>query len=395
MIPGSGDRPGDGVRRHVYEVSRRLGQRGYNVVCLLPSYGPSRSIQRVDASYNLLKVSSLSFLNTQVRIDKINGPLMAALEYASYSWITRKICQSITNQSIIHSHGFYTVAQPSKSQKNIKRVSTLHGSVPTDWATKKKSPTAGLLLNKFLADSYKKADLWTAISQRVKDIILDLYDLDAEKITVTPHGVDARFFSGSIGSDEISRLETKFALDRPVRVLFLGQLDKAKRPDILLQAIKLIKEKRKDVMLVIRSSMGDYYQETMDLIRTLDLASNVRVIRQSVYGSELRALYRSSTTFISTHQIVGPSTALMEAMASGVPPIIGNDSNSSIVDNSCGIILNTLNPQSLANAIEKIADDAQLARKMGQNGIRKMEREYDWDNVVVPSYISVYQRLYE
>ena len=83
-------------------------------------------------------------------------------------------------------------------------------------------------------------------------------------------------------------------------------------------------------------------------------------------------------------------------MASGVPPIIyKNSPNSDLVDESCGLLLKSVSPKELANAIEMLADDPGLRKRLGQSAKNKAARYYDWDRSVVPRYVSLYNRLIE
>jgi glycosyltransferase involved in cell wall biosynthesis len=213
---------------------------------------------------------------------------------------------------------------------------------------------------------------------------------------VTPHGVDCSYFSKRASKEEIDNINRKFKLDKPYKILFLGHLNQNKRPDILIKAFSLLKDKKKDVQLVIRSRWGDYYKETLRLIRYFEVQDMVKLITQPVYGPEFRALYQTSYAFINTYtNLTGYSTALLEAMASGVPPIISKGSNEDVVDESTGIILKNLSPISVANSIRSLMEDEKYANKLGQNAVRKMSTTFDWDNVVVPKYVSVYKELLE
>jgi glycosyltransferase involved in cell wall biosynthesis len=130
------------------------------------------------------------------------------------------------------------------------------------------------------------------------------------------------------------------------------------------------------------------------LVAGAGLGDDVRVISDFLVEKELRALYQLSGAFVNYHILTGYSTTVLEAMASGIPPIVYRYSpNCGLLDESAGVILNSLDPEELANAIDLLADDGGLAKRLGRNANKLAVENYDWDTAVVPRYASVYNRL--
>jgi glycosyltransferase involved in cell wall biosynthesis len=391
MVPGANANPVEGVARHVHEISKRLGKKGFEVINIVPSLDGTYGAYLIDNSYTFLKIPVTSSQSISLHLKKIDIFFELALHYIRYKEIVRKLLKNMDDSLIIHTHGFYVVSQPKNGSKNYKRVATLHGSVPMDIIDNEKAYGKAAILNSLLRRVYKNADKYTALSERIKILAINSYRIDANRITVVPHGVDAKFFSAKVSNHEVEKIEERFDLNKPYKVLFLGQLHRGKKLDVLLRAIKILSSRRNDVQLVIRSGWGNYYHEVSHLIKTLDMESIVRWIKKPIYGADLRALYKASSAFVNIHMVSGVSTAMLEAMASGIPPIIyKNSSNKEIVDPSNGIILETIDPLELANAIEMIVEDKILAERLGHNAMSKMLKEYDWDDVVVPRYVSIY-----
>ncbi len=73
---------------------------------------------------------------------------------------------------------------------------------------------------------------------------------------------------------------------------------------------------------------------------------------------------------------------LFEYMAAGLPVIASNYElwRQIVEDNKCGICVNPLNVQEIAEAIIYIANHPEEARIMGQNGISAVEKTYNWAN---------------
>lgn len=73
---------------------------------------------------------------------------------------------------------------------------------------------------------------------------------------------------------------------------------------------------------------------------------------------------------------------MYEYMAAGIPVIASNFPIwREIVESSdCGICVDPLNPGEIAEAIEFLFDNREIARKMGENGRRVVFEKYSWEN---------------
>jgi glycosyltransferase involved in cell wall biosynthesis len=395
MVPGSDSRPPDGVSRHAYEISKRLASKGIEVLGIKPSLSGTR-LTRIE-NYLLFEVPSIYFsLIYQGLANKISV-LQQFLYYLCYKEATKKLLDSLSRSPIIlHTHGFYALSQPMISSNAVKRLCTFHGSIPLDiafrenkWSYKAKS------LLYLLREVYSYADHYTVFVEPLKKIFAELYGIDSQLIDVVPHGVDARFFREDPEPEEIRGIEKKYRIDKPYRILFLGHLTRRKNPEIMLKAMKILSSKRKDTMMIIASRWGDYYLEAMNIIRKLNLESIVRIISEPIYDKKFIALYKISTVFINLDPIPSNySTALLEAMASGIPPIIYEHSgNRYVADESTGFILRSLDPYELADLINYIIEDEGKRREKGKNAQTKVSTQYDWDRAVIPRYMKVYNKL--
>jgi len=67
-------------------------------------------------------------------------------------------------------------------------------------------------------------------------------------------------------------------------------------------------------------------------------------------------------------------------MAEGLPVIASNfDLWKEIVEkNKCGLCVNPLNPEEIAEAVKYILNNPKEAEIMGKNGIKAVENKYNW-----------------
>jgi glycosyltransferase involved in cell wall biosynthesis len=396
MVPGTDNEPYEGLTRHVFEISKRLGRRGFKVLNVAPSMYGSQVLRTVDDSYILLQVPVPSLPRPATLLNKIDTHLGAVPYFLNYRNVVNRLLVGLKEPLILHTHSFHTIAQPAKPNKLCKRLATVHGFGNIDAKGKGLNCVKTKFLGLMLKRVYQRADYYTTQSENMKSMMVRFYEIDACKISVVPHGVDSGFFSPGIDSMEARMTEKKFNLNKPHRVLFLGHLFKGKGHKVLLKAFRILQARRKDVLLVLKIGKVRDYDEIPRLVTAFRISNNVRIISRNLSMNELKSLYKVSNAYVNYHLLSGHSTAVLEAMASGVPPIIHKDSpNVDVADKSCGIILETMDPKELAAAVDSLIDDKTYAGRLSRNAMIRTRREHDWDEVVVPRYVSVYRSLME
>jgi glycosyltransferase involved in cell wall biosynthesis len=73
---------------------------------------------------------------------------------------------------------------------------------------------------------------------------------------------------------------------------------------------------------------------------------------------------------------------MFEYMSAGIPVIASNFPlwKEIIEGNNCGICVDPLNANEIANAINSIMDNPDQAKLMGENGRRAVEEKYNWEH---------------
>jgi glycosyltransferase involved in cell wall biosynthesis len=394
LVPGTDNNPLDGVTRGVYEISRRISNKDFNVINLVPSKYARYASELVDNVYYLVSTPVSNLNSFKIILDRIDPHVALVPYFLNYKEAVRKLLKTIDDQIILHTFAFYTLTQPRRECNLIKRVSTLVGFGQFDFRAKGHSGLKVAVLNSLLKQVYSNADVYTTFDENMKSTAIELYGLKDNKVSIVPHGVDAVFFASPISIEQKEEIEKRYRLNKPIKVLFLGRLVKGKGLNILLRAFRFIKEERKDIMLILKIGAVRHLNEIMETILEWDLEDYVRVITDRLSAQDLRAIYKVSDMFVNYFLVTGHSTALLEAMASGTPPLIyKNSSCSDIVAENCGVLLETLDPTELSKVILMLADDSELLKKMGENAKNEVLKKYDWDKAVVPKYVELYKSL--
>jgi glycosyltransferase involved in cell wall biosynthesis len=183
-------------------------------------------------------------------------------------------------------------------------------------------------------------------------------------------GVDSNKFKPQ-DKDEAKRrlgLEGKFVIG------YTGRVSKEKDIDTLVEAFQKLKERNKDVELLIIGDGPDFMKE--------NLKKNRIKVTGFVYDVEnyLNAL----DVFVLPSLTETTSLATMEAMSCGLPVIVTNIGvpKEYIEPGINGLFFPRKNESILAEKIQKLINDPELRARLGSNARRTIEKHYTWDVTV-------------
>ncbi|MRX43676.1 glycosyltransferase family 4 protein [Agromyces kandeliae] len=201
----------------------------------------------------------------------------------------------------------------------------------------------------------------------------------AERIHVVGNGVDVERFHPDGDPDGRSGPDTA----RPLRVAFVGRVIREKGPDVLLRAARRLA--RPDVEFVVVGSHGfardavlsGYEQE----LRRLAEESGARVRFEPFVDREaLPRLLRELDVFVVPSRWPDPCPLTAgEGMASGVPVIASRIGGLPEVVGDAGILVPPDDPDALATAIGRLADDpAERIRRAEASRTHAMAHDWTW-----------------
>ncbi len=222
----------------------------------------------------------------------------------------------------------------------------------------------------------------------ISDYCRRALSLDPNFGQIIPFGVDIiRFKPGQDGKI----IRKKLAIPGDANVLLsIQRLDKWKRVDILIKAMKLILESL-DVYLVV----GGKGPELPSLIRlSKQLQVNTRIAFVNYIKEEDLSFYYSMADafiFHSTYETLG--LVLLEAMASGKPIISvkGTAISEVVINNVNGILVEPLSPKEMANGAVSLLQDPVKMKKFGKASRQIAVERYNLD-VIANRYEALFQK---
>ena len=226
----------------------------------------------------------------------------------------------------------------------------------------------------FLPGILKKASIILSISQYTKNDIITRYQIDPEKIFVTPLGVSDHFHP--IKEDEIQSFRLKYNLNNPF-LLFVGAIEPKKNIPTIIRAFYTARKKKPELELVIAGKKAWKYQEVFNLIDSLKLNDAVHFLNFIPY-EELPILYSAASVFVFPSNYEGFGLPPLEAMKCGTPVIVSNRSSLPEIVGPHGLMIEPDNYIDLAKHIEKILDNDSFREEQVKLNLDRA-KEFTWD----------------
>jgi len=227
------------------------------------------------------------------------------------------------------------------------------------------------LESKLLFTFIKNADIVITRGPLTKQILADR-KIEPQIIFTPPNVFDFDKIPVLEGSSKIYDL------------IFVGSLERYKRLDLLLEALRIVKTEYKlaDVKLAIVGD-GSLRGSLQQLAGEYGIVENISFLgsQKDVYSY----LYQSKV-FIMTSEAEGLPMAMIEAMSCGLPCIVPDDSDitSVAVDNYNALVVPVGDTGAFASRIHRLLTDESLLRKLSANAqsIRREKRgEYSLENI--------------
>ncbi|MBF0363026.1 MAG: glycosyltransferase [Oligoflexia bacterium] len=232
-------------------------------------------------------------------------------------------------------------------------------------------------LKKFLIKkAYNYSTHVISISNEMTKCLENFYNLSNNKILTIYNGVDLNKFQYS------ARAFRNFDKDKTYRLLSIGRFTYQKGFDILLYAVKKLREENYNVHLNIFGN-GPLKEELVDLKNKIGLNDHECLINP--FNDKIIDEYHRNDIFILSSRYEGLVLVLMEALACGIP-IVSTDCKSSpseILDfGRCGHLVIPESADSLAEGIKKVITNYDIGIKKAEQGRFFAEEKFDINRIV-------------
>jgi colanic acid/amylovoran biosynthesis glycosyltransferase len=226
-----------------------------------------------------------------------------------------------------------------------------------------------------LAEKVRRAAFVSCISDFCRSQLLKLVEPDHwDKLVVVRCGLDAREVRALPAREEASAAQ---AVDRPLRLLFVGRLVPEKGVLVLLWAVAELKRCGVEVDAVLVGD-GPYRAELEKEAQRLGIAGQIR-FTGALTGAALAPLYRETDVFCLPSFAEGLPVVLMEAMANELPVVSSRLAGiAELVDHEGnGLLLPPARADVIVDALGRLAVNPGLRARWGRAGRERVLREFD------------------
>lgn len=277
------------------------------------------------------------------------------------------------NPNIIHAHtatpdGYFGLRL--KNKYNLPLICSLRGSDINSY------PYVNKLTYRLTKEVITKADQILSVSDALRISAEEIAKPDRQ-IEVVYNGCEiANPVSDNITSD---KLRTQLGISKSeVAILFVGRIEKDKGIYELLDAFSTLKSKGHNLHLILLGNCVE--SDVKSKISSLTALKNkIHVIGEQPHREVFNWL-KSADLFVLPSYHEGLPNAILEAMSCGLPVVstkIGGIPEI-VEDGNTGILVNPKDSDALANAIDYLIKNDELARKMGKTGRDKVEQKFSW-----------------
>jgi len=370
-----------GAEKHVFEVSRRLARRGYDITVLtshLPGTPPGETIEgirvkRVRPTFYIQRFPfPLSFL----------PPPFSIMPFQ---------CIDVLRQDAdvfhIHNRFWYPPGVLLAIKLRGKPlILTLHNAKPEgiDFPT----DFGGALFDLFYGRRVMElADRIVCVSEYTKRVTVPprLWG----KCVVINNGVDIQRFNPRVKG---GRVRKKLGIPRDAPLLLCNaRLVRQKGLSHLVDAFALLRRDFQDARLLLIGK-GPLKDELLAQAERLGVGKGF-IITTGIPEEELPEYYAAADIFVLPSLWEPCAVVLPEALASG-KAIVATDigGNPEIVSRGCGVLVEPGSADALCSAMARLLGDHSMREKMGRAARKRAERLFSWE-IIAEKMHKVYQSV--
>ncbi len=253
--------------------------------------------------------------------------------------------------------------------KQIRSVVTIHDVIF------RKEPELFPMIDRWIYDlkwrhSTSRADRIIAVSEHTKKDIQAIYKVAAEKISVVHPPVE---FADGESRSHGSLVEIGLNAPLPAEYfLYVGAITERKNLSGILKAYEHLPAQLR-IPLVVVGRGGKYFRDIRKMTSNSKLGRNILFLGQ-VSNQSLSTIYRNAYALIYPSFYEGFGLPIVESLYHGTPVITSNLSSMPEAAGPGGLLIDPKSTGDIANAMQRILEDSELARKLANDGREYVKR---------------------
>ena len=235
------------------------------------------------------------------------------------------------------------------------------------------------------------------LSQTGKDLLVNVYGIDPDRITVIHHGVPDVAFQATDGA------KASFGIGERMVISTFGLINRGKGLEYAIEAMRAVVKRHPEALYlilgethpVVRRQEGESYRESLQaMVAEFGLENNVKLVNKYLDFDELVTYLQATdiylTPYLNPTQIVSGTLAYAVGCGKAIvstPYLYAKE----VLANHRGFLCDFRDSQAIAGRILALLDDTALRRATERRAYR-FGRQMTWTHVAV-DYGKLFGRL--
>lgn len=319
-----------------------------------------------------------------------------------------EMSQATPATDVIHCHTWYSHLAGifTRELLQVPLILTTH-SLETHRPWKVEQLGNGYFLSRWIEqNAYRTADGIIAVSEQMKEDVIEAYGVDVKKVTVIHNGIDPEFYQPTFDND----LLLEYGIDPKIPfVLFVGRITRQKGISQLIAAAKHFNKNCQIVLCAGAPDTKEIEEETEALIADLKKQrEGVILISEMLPREKIKVLYSHARVFacpslyepfgIINLEAMACETPVVGSHVGGIPEIITEGITGYLVplQSVSRTNFNPENPEAFqkdfASKVNLLLEDEALATKMGKEGRVRVLNHFSWESIARTTF-NYYQEV--
>lgn len=368
-----------GLGRHVYELSRALARNGHEVHVITVHDKPQIFYEKIKAVHVHRVVRNLYDKNQFYEwVNHFNEEM---IKYAL------QLCERYSFH-VVHAHDWLVAkcAIELQRKKGLAIVATIHA---TEHGRNNGIHTP-LQHNIHMKEKElaKTSQFIIVCSQFMKDEVVKVLEMDDEKVTVLPNGIDEHFFheTAPMYKGIEDQLEQHFV------VFSIGRIVSEKGFYTIIEVAPHLTSFYPNLLFII-AGKGPMLEQYRAIVKERGLQDHV-VFCGYISEEEQRAFLQSCDVLLIPSLYEPFGIVALEGMLAKKPVIVSNIGGlrEIIIDGINGFHIEAGCPYSLSHQLTYVIEEYEFAYEIAQKGYKDVLTHYNW-NKIAQSTVQVYENV--
>lgn len=229
----------------------------------------------------------------------------------------------------------------------------------------------------------KMASHIVAISQGVKDILVEKENVSPDKITIIPHGFDITKFE-NVPPDSLKKIREKYAISTQAFVIgVVSRYESLKGIEYIIDAFGKYQQTNKDALLILANASGN----NKDIIKNKLKQLPEHSFREIIFETEILSLFKVFDRFIHVpvdKYCEAYGQVYVEALLAKIPSILtlSGIANSFVQHKENAWVVDYKNSEAIYNTLQEMDSHPELVKQCSETGEKTVRELFSMEKMI-------------